>query len=266
VTQPVTLHVERRGDGPALCLLAWSGFDHQIMAAAFEPILADTSWRRLYVDLPGTGGSPIVGTSSDAVLESLLATLDAECPGEQVVLMGCSYGAYLAHGALRELGDRVRGIVSICAGPFLRREERNLTGVLASTSESGWLDGVDPAWRDHFHLAIGRQTRRVADAMAELFTSRGRVDENYLAALRTGDYCLSNERAAFVFSGPASILCGRHDRIAGFHDAFDQLAQFPHASYHLIDGAGHYLPFEEPTIFGDIVRQFLDELARTSVD
>lgn len=55
----MALAYETRGDGRPLVVLPWFGLDHGSVVAAFEPVFAGRpGWRRIYVDLPGTGASP----------------------------------------------------------------------------------------------------------------------------------------------------------------------------------------------------------------
>ncbi|MHB8505967.1 MAG: alpha/beta fold hydrolase, partial [Acidimicrobiales bacterium] len=76
------------GEGPPIVLLPWLGVDHAVMASACEPGLSrQERWSRLYLDLPGTGKSPIVGVSSDDVLDAVQESVTATLPpGERVAL------------------------------------------------------------------------------------------------------------------------------------------------------------------------------------
>ena len=57
----MVLAVRDLGAGRPIVLLPWFGLDGGVTALAFEPVFAETTeWRRIYVDLPGTGGSAAV--------------------------------------------------------------------------------------------------------------------------------------------------------------------------------------------------------------
>ena len=80
-----TLQYETLGSGRPLLLIHGYSLDRRMMKACMEPVFARRSddWQRIYVDLPGMGGSraPAHLASSDCILEALLGFLDALAPG-----------------------------------------------------------------------------------------------------------------------------------------------------------------------------------------
>lgn len=245
-------------------LLPGFALDAGVMAAACEPAFAPAGpgWQRIYLDLPGTGGSPPGEPTSAAVLDAVAATV-AELIGEVPFrLAGHSYGGYLATGLARRSPERVAGLLLVCCGPRIRPADRDLSGVLGSTPEPGWLEGVPTDLHEHFEQAIGRQTRAVAGRVAAALAGRGPLDEKYLDRLRPAGYRLADEDAASPgFAGPVDVLAGRRDRIAGHLDPLALLTGYPHGNATLLAGAGHYLPFEEPERFAAVTRAWLASTA-----
>lgn len=93
------LHLQTFGDGRPLVVLPSFSLDHAAMAATVEPVFADLpGWRRLYLDLPGTGGSPPGEPLSDVVLEEVISTVRTGLGEECFAVVGWSYGGYLAAG------------------------------------------------------------------------------------------------------------------------------------------------------------------------
>ncbi len=249
-----------RGSGRPIMLLPWFGLDSAVMAAAFEPVLSSVSgWCRIYVDLPGTGESPPVAPHSDAALEAVRDTITSTVDEVSFLLAGCSYGGYLATGLVRREPTRVAGLLTVCAGVRIRPEERDLSGVSDSTPQPGWLDGTPERLHGHFDHAIGQQTRAVADRIADAFQRNAPADDDYLDALRSTGYQLSDETVPRRFDGVATIMAGRRDRIAGYLDHFDALSHYRHGNFVALAEAGHYLPFEQPDHFRSVT---LDWLAR----
>ncbi|MHB2022818.1 MAG: hypothetical protein ACYCO3_05760 [Mycobacteriales bacterium] len=75
----MTLQLEPHGNGRPLAVAPSFSLDHAANAEAFEPVFADLSgWQRLYVDLPGTVGSPSGEPRSDAVLDAVVGTIRGE--------------------------------------------------------------------------------------------------------------------------------------------------------------------------------------------
>ncbi|SDI86687.1 Pimeloyl-ACP methyl ester carboxylesterase [Frankineae bacterium MT45] len=252
------------GLGAPVLLLPWFGLDGTVLASAFEPafgqlegVALNVGWRRLYLDLPGTGDSDPVAPSSDAVLDAVEETVETLLGDSPFLLAGCSYGGYLASGLARRRPEQVQGMVLICSGVRIRPETRNLTGVLPSRPEPGWLDTTPPELHEHFRTAVGNQTQIVADRLAAAFARNAPTDDAFLMRLRASGYPLSDEESAEPFDGPVALLTGRRDRIAGYRDQFDALARFPQGDYHCLPSAGHYLPFEEPALFAALLGEWL---------
>jgi pimeloyl-ACP methyl ester carboxylesterase len=228
------------------------------MTEAFEPGLSSIAgWRRFYVDLPGTGGSPAGEPRSDAVLDELAATVTKCLDGDRFAVVGWSYGGYLAAGLVRRLPRPIRGMTMICSGFKIRPEQRNLSGVLQSIPEPGWLARVPVDLREYFSHAVGRQSADVAERVAAVLTCNAPTDESYLASLRAEGFALSDEDTPSPTDAPSCFLTGRRDRIAGYLDPIDALNRYPYADCVTIAEAGHYLPLEEPQLFASIMRAWL---------
>jgi len=244
------LSVSIVGEGRPVVLLPGFGLDGSVMAAACEPVFSKTTGhQRIYVDLPGTGGSPAGEPTSEAVLTAVRATVADLIGDTPYRLVGHSYGGYLATGLARRDPGRIAGMLLICCGLRIVPADRDLTGVRQSAPEPGWLDGVPDDLREHFRQAIGRQTRSIADRVTAVLAGRGPLDEAYLDELRPVGYQLPDENHPNDYPGPVSILAGGRDRVAGYRDAFEALSHYPHAGYSVLAEAGHYLPFEEPETF-----------------
>lgn len=244
------LRVHLRGGGPPLLVLPPFSVSHKVMATVIEPAVSDAgSCRRIYVDLPGTGESPPTATSSEAVLESILESVDPHLGDEPFAVAGWSYGGYLALGIARRQPERVLGLLAVCAAPKIRPEDRDLTGALASECEENWLADVPGDLHDHFRTAVGIQTRKVARRICTALALNGPTDEAYLSELRRDGFALTDEGSPVGYGGPACFLAGRHDRVAGFIATFSALERYPGADFGLFSRAGHYLPIEEPGRF-----------------
>jgi pimeloyl-ACP methyl ester carboxylesterase len=248
------------GEGYPVVLLPGFALDSSVMMTACEPAFADTRsdtgerWQRIYLDLPGTGGSPTGEPTSEAVLSAIQGTVVELLGDTPYLLAGHSYGAYLAAGLTRRNPTQVAGLFLVCPGQRIMPADRDLSGVLPSVPEPGWLDGVPEDLHEHVSHAVGQQTREAADRVAAALGRRGPIDEEYLDALRPAGYRLQDEPdpadpTAFSFPGPVTLLTGRRDRIAGYRDSLSALTQYPHGSFVALADAGHYLPFEQPEAF-----------------
>jgi pimeloyl-ACP methyl ester carboxylesterase len=255
---PLYVHGIGDRDGIPIVVLPCFSLDHVAMASVFEPVLSQRpdSWR-LYLDLPGTGRSPSGEPRSDAVLSEVQKAIESKLGDRPFLVAGWSYGGYLAIGLARRTPRVVRGLLVVCAGQKIRPGDRNLQGVVSSTPESGWLDEIPSQLHDHFRLAIGLQTAAAAKRVAATLALNGPTDEPYLNSLRTEGFALSDEDSPARYHGPAALLSGRSDRIAGYRDIFAAVDRFPGATCIAVADAGHYLPLEQPAVFKSTIRLWL---------
>jgi pimeloyl-ACP methyl ester carboxylesterase len=254
------LNVARCGEGRPLLILPAFGLDHCAMAGVVEPVFAGTNgWMRLYVDLPGTGGSRSGEPRSDAVLDAVVRTMGSTLGRRRFAVVGWSYGGYLAAGLARRRPQQLAGLMMVCTGLKIRPDDRNLHGVLPSSPEPDWLSDVPPRLHDHFTHAIGRQTADVACRVTAALALNGPTDDDYLAALRAEGFALTDEGMTTAAGRPVSFLVGRHDRVAGYVGLFEALDEFQDADYAAAGNAGHYLPLEVPRFFKTAVLSWLDQ-------
>ncbi len=256
----MTLRVTPRGEGRPIFVLPSFSLDHHAMTEVFDPAFAGTSgWMRLYVDLPGTGESPTGEPRSDAVLDALEHTIESTLGNQRFAVAGWSYGGYLAAGLARRRPRQLAGLMMVCTGFKIRPQDRNLTGVLSSVPEPGWLSETPPLLRDHFTHAIGCQTLDVARRVSGVLALNSPTDDAYLAALRGDGFALSDEHVPSHFDRPTSFLSGRRDRVAGYVDLFESLDRFHHSDYLAAGNVGHYLPLEVPGLFKAAVLTWLNQ-------
>ncbi|TDD66925.1 hypothetical protein E1262_20845 [Jiangella aurantiaca] len=52
----------------------------------------------------------------------------------------------------------------------------------------------------------------------------------------------------------------RQDLVAGYADQFAALERYPDGAFAVVPDAGHYLPFEQPAVFADLVGHWLARL------
>lgn len=246
---------------PAVCLPGF-GANRSVAVAAFEPVFtARTGWQRLYVDLPGCGDSAAGPETSAGVVDELSAFIDRRCGTEPVLLVGWSYGAYLAAAVARRRPADVRGLLLVCPGVRVGPGDRDLPEPVAHSGDTRWLHAVPADLHEHFQVAVGARTSEVAERVAAVLGASPAGDEAYLQRLRAHGYRLPDEDIAFRYPGPTLILCGRQDGVVGYSDQFRALSSYPHGSFAVLDGAGHYLPFERPEAFRELALDWLDRTA-----
>ena len=109
------MHFVERGAGtPVLAIHGWTP-DHRLMLGCLEPVFATRpGYRRLYPDLPAMGKSPANGVrSGDDLLAAIEDFVDSHIDGP-FLLIGQSFGGYLARALTHRRPDQVRGLALIC--------------------------------------------------------------------------------------------------------------------------------------------------------
>jgi pimeloyl-ACP methyl ester carboxylesterase len=257
----IDFNYEDVGSGrPLLVLHGWP-LDYRHVAADMEPVFAErTGWRRIYPDLPGFGrtAAPDWLASHDQMLELAGEFLDAVAPGERFVLAGTSYGGYLARGMACKRGEELDGLLLTVPhfapderqGPLperrVLRQDPDFAAALRPGEESA---------RDILVLqtseTLEAQRRSILPAIPLHDQAFGeRMDEHF-------SFPLGLERP---LEAPTLIVTGRFDDACGYDDAYRVLDDFPHATFAVLDRAGHALPMERKGLFRALVDDWLDRI------
>jgi pimeloyl-ACP methyl ester carboxylesterase len=249
----VLVHYVEHGGGVPLVALHGAGVDHREIEAAIEAVVPSVGYRRIYPDLPGMGRSTADGlTCNDDVVKLLSDFVDHLGEGP-VMLVGHSYGAYLARGLAAKRPDMVVGLALFC--PVAERS-RNVPDYDVVRQDTDAYDELEPAQRagfdDYFVVRTPATARRYRDHVVPGTTL---VDEAALGRIFAG---WSVDVGSGTFSAPTLIVAGRRDSTVGYSDAIELLERYPHASLAVIDSAGHALMHERPELLAALVGDWLD--------
>lgn len=257
---------EARGEGPTAVLVHGLTVDRRVMIDAFDELFAAAGVRRLYVDLPGHGASKgdAATASADAFVAELAelvrATLPAARAGEleAPIVVGYSYGGYLAQGLVRELGG-ARGLLLVCpvVEPDFARRAQPPRRIAAHAPNLPF--SADPREREAFEEVAVQMTPPVLERFARaVHPANIAADAAVVTAVRAR-YALSRPLgdALARLDAPSTIVCGRDDHWAGWRDAATLVAQLRHPHFVVLPDCGHLLPFEQPALFAQAVRDFL---------
>lgn len=261
----LTVHYVEHGAGVPVVLLHGFTPDHRLMTGAFEPVFAERDgYRRLYPDLPGMGQTPgadwIAG--SDQMLQVVQDFIDALLPGQDFLLAGQSYGAYLAQGLAQAWPQRVRGLMLLCpvTEPNVPARELPPHQILQRDATAMQNADMSPQQRQEFDAIAVVQTERTWSRTRDEIVPGLRLgDQNFLQALRKRGMALGQHPVPPQqhFDKPTLIFCGRQDAIVGYSDAWRLMQYYPHASYAALDQSGHHAHLEAPAIFNAMVSEWL---------
>lgn len=259
------MHVVERGTGTPVVLIHGAGVDHRILLP-LEPVFeASGGWRRLYVDLPGMGRSPVGDVaSSDDMADAVLREVRERLGDEPFAVVGNSYGAMMARRLVAELPGQVLGLATI-AGVFVASHaERTAPPRTVLHEEPGLLDDVDPAVAEGYAAIAVVQSREGLESY-ERYVHPGVLATDAVGLERVGAhyaFAVEPEDTAPPFTGPSLFLCGRQDDVVGYTDAWDRLEHYPHASLVVLDRAGHNVLLEQPEQSHAAIADWLDRVRR----
>lgn len=259
-------HVEHGPRDARHTLVLLHGFtaDHRLMTGAFEPVLARRpGWRRVYLDLPGMGRTraPEHVASTDDVYAVVRAAIGELVAGEYAVA-GQSYGGYLARGLVAEHGSRVTGMALVCP-------------MLVAEHASRDVPSHQVMHRDAFCEALPRGTEFDAVTVVQTEQTFHRTQDEVVAGVEAADTAaldrirqgwagtFPREPEGSSYDGPVLVLTGRQDGSTGYRDAWPLLDHYPHATFAVLDGAGHNAHIEQPVLFEALVDEWLDRVERS---
>jgi pimeloyl-ACP methyl ester carboxylesterase len=277
---------EERGSGAAFVALHGYSLDRRMSIGAFEPLFearakkggTSQGYRRIYADLPFMGESTDTseGEGHDGMLAAMVAFVREVAPEGPILLAGESYGGYLARGLARELGERVHGLFFLCPSVVARRNGRDLPRREVRGEESGWREAAKAAGAtevdiaDYEEHAVTRSLeafeRTRAEIIAGIRIARIAELERYLGGKQTfsfdhlGNGGQGDEPFDRPFAGPVCFVLGRQDISVGWRDALRLADCYPHASYHVLDGAGHNAQIDRPDLFAATFSRWLAAL------
>ncbi len=258
----ITVHFELFGEGIPLIFLPSWGMSATLLAYLMEPVFSHrVGWQRLYIDPPGHGRTPgkdwII--NQDMMLEVIMQFIDKELPGQRFVLAGMSSGAYLARGLLYHRANLVVGFLMLAPVVWAEESKRTLPPHNVVFEDPT----LEPAELEMLSVLNGRSRKLLNKLFAMPRPAADEVgDPDFLERIRrTETYAFSFDVDALPqpFTKPALIITGRQDSIAGYHDSWQLLEQYPRATYVVLDRAGHYLE-EKEEINKILIYEWLDRV------
>ncbi|MGA3539362.1 alpha/beta fold hydrolase [Micromonosporaceae bacterium DT194] len=266
----VTLHFVERGAGmPVLALHGWTP-DHRLMLGCLEPVFAKRpGYRRLYPDLPGMGKSPapprIAG--SDDMLAAVEDFIDDTIGAEPFLLVGESYGGYLARALVRARPRQVLGLALICPpGRNLEKSERLVPERQVLRPDPELLASLDAPLAEEFaDVAVVQTPETVRRFRDEILAGLHLADTAAMERIKQRWQLAEHPpEGDGQFDRPSLILTGRQDDSAGYVEQFALLPHYPRATYAVLDVAGHNLQIEQPALFDALMLEWLDRVAAES--
>jgi pimeloyl-ACP methyl ester carboxylesterase len=247
------------GSGPPLVLMhggsgSWTHWIRNIDA------LAATGRRLLVPDLPGFGdsASPPSGHDADALVQPLLDGLQVLLGDAPVPVVAFSFGSLVASLAAAQAPARMAGLVLVGA-PAVALAMRPV-------ALERWTDVADPAARRAIHrrnlaaLMLARP-ESITDEAVTLHAAnleRDRLRERRMVRTDAMANALTRIRCplAAIYGSEDAIYRGRWDDVQALLRALPGLRRLD-----MIEGAGHWVQYEDPAAFDAAVLACLDAVS-----
>ena len=256
------------GSGTPVLALHGVGVDHREIMGALEPLFADRpGYRRIYPDLPGMGRTPAPDTlnSNDDVVGVLLGLVDAVIGEEAFLLVGQSYGGYLAQAIANRRPRQVAGLALVCAisegGGQDERPERPEHVVLHADADLDPDATLGPELTAEFRNYLVVQTpatlRRFQETVAP---GTALVDKAALERIFQRWELAAAPQQGPAYARPTLVLAGRQDATVGYAGLWRLLEHYPRATFAVLDRAGHGLLHEQVGLATALLGEWLDRV------
>jgi pimeloyl-ACP methyl ester carboxylesterase len=262
----VSVYYETYGDGVPVLMIHGFLPDHRLMKGCMEPIFGNRpGWKRIYFDLPGMGNTrrqPWID-SSNKMLEVVLAFVDRILPDQHFVIVGESYGGYLARGLVSKKGELVDGLLLICPLIVPNELERSLPARRTIVEDRRLISELDSSDASEFEpMAVVQNRSNWERFRDEILVGLKVADKAYLERLRCKAYEFSFDPDSLSepYDRPVLIVAGRQDTSVGYRDAWRIVENYPRATFVVLDKAGHNLQIEHAQLFNALVSEWLDRV------
>lgn len=258
-------HVVRRGTGRPLVLIHGNGVDHRALLPLDDAFAELGEWERIYIDLPGFGGTPALPGAGGAseMAGWLLAFVRETLADRPFAVLGSSFGGLLARSLVADLPDQVLGMALLCPVVDPVQARRRLPDKTVIVHDEDLLDSFTEDDRAEYEpIAVLQTPDNWAQFQRFVLPGIRSVDPDAFARLNAA-YSLPDkpeDRGGPVFARPSLIITGGQDHVVGFEDQSDLLAYYPRATYAVIDRAGHNAHMDQPEIVQGLLRDWARRL------
>ena len=245
------------GKPPLVCLHGIGGD-----ATSFRPQLHGLAKGRrvLAWNMPGYGGSaPLADMSFASLCDSLCAALDA-LGIQRAIIAGQSIGGMIAQEMAIRHPDRVAGLVLIATVPaFGGRDESFRDTFLAARlapldAGMSMADLAAEAIPAVLGPAVNATIRR--DSIAAMAAIPETAYRQVIATLVT----FNRREDQHLITCPACLIAGEADDNSPPQTMEKMAGRLPHATFHIIENAGHLVNSEEGEACNAIIAEFMTGL------
>ncbi|MES5266655.1 alpha/beta fold hydrolase [Priestia megaterium] len=266
-TNDCVINYESFGEGTPVLFLHGYRLDKDSLQLFFEskmnsPIF-DT-FKRIYIDLPGMGDSTVSRaiTNSSHVLECLNKFVQHFIGNKKFLVVGQSYGGYLAQGLLKIRSEQIEGVFLMC--PVVKA---NFTERTLPTQSNHIISGFEQLPKgQHFEDFLNNNIKINPENWYrfnnEIIKGLQKGNHSFLNDLGDKGYKFNFEQELFelVFEQPTYVVAGKQDKVVGFSDMLFFLHQYTNCHLHVLNNAGHNIQIDQSSMVIQLFYHFLEEV------
>ncbi len=266
VIDDLRIYYEVFGKGFPIIMIHGFGPDHRILKGCMEPIFKNRKgYIRVYFDLPGMGRTKSVNwiQNADDMLEIILKFIQKIIPNQKFLIIGESYGAYLARGLIEKRIDDISGLCFISPVIIPDKSIRTLPEFRPIISDSTFLSSLSAQDIKEFEEMHVIQTKKVWKRYKDEVDSGLKLaDGKFLTKFYDKGYSFSFDRDLYSqkFEKPSLFIMGRQDNIVGYHDTYTIIEHYPRASFVILDKAAHDVQIEQFFTFKPLIEEWLNRV------
>jgi len=267
IVKDLPVYYEEHGEGkPVLCLHGFA-VDHRLVKGALEPVFEQESgYRRIYLDLPGMGQTPRRDwiENADVMLEVVKQFIAKVIGEESFLLVGNSYGGYLALGLASDPSLHIDGLFLMgpCVIADYTKRKLPVKGEAVIDPELKSMI-TSPADYENFLAMFVIATKENWHRFeVEILSGLRVADTFFLKGYRKRGYGFSfeDQLKELRFVKPICVLTGEWDDAVGYEDAWQLLKDLPQLTFVTLDGVGHNLHIENSEAFNLHLREWLRQI------
>ncbi len=258
------------GEGYPVLMIHGTYADKRLMQGCMEPVVEkETSFKRIYFDLPGMGNSPAskeVRTADD-MLDTVEAFINDVLGENKFSVAAESYGGYIARGVLKRFKERINAMFFIA--PIIKpiKSERKLGDFIITDIDKDFLSTLGDYEKKKFTEAI---TNQVPDNFyrfqKEVLSGITCADKGFIEEMKRQNYAFKEKIDTDVFHGLAFFVAGRHDNVAGYEDIDTILPMFPDHQLYVLDRAGHQVQIDRGNVFSVLLDRWVSMVKERYLD
>ena len=176
---------------------------------------------------------------------------------EKFLLVGESYGGYLAKGILAKMFERVSGLLLVCPVVVAEPEKRILPDKQVIVQDEEFLNTLTSTEREEFcELAVIANEYTYKRFKEEIKPGLDVANYEFIERLQK-NYSLTMDFQHEKYENPVLLLTGRQDISVGYQNIIEIIEEYPRATLAVLDMAGHNLQIEQPELFESLVGEWI---------